>query len=171
MSNPHAASAAASDAHSYAVKAAEEAFILQAQSEIESLMKLRNVRPRVLSRRMKVSEARISQLLGDKGGKNLTLRTIARIFHCLNETPHLGAASAWQGEGQASEAEPAADLVVAGKWTIKGKLLDGRAAPRSGAKAGADDDHLRSSKSKISSWANVELNVPVPPSSTTSRAK
>lgn len=174
MNDAHAASAAASDAHSYAVGRAEEAFIFQAQCEIENLMKLKGVRPRELSRRMKVSEARISQLLGDNGRKNLTLRTIARIFHCLNETPHLVAASALpidtEIESEGGEIEQAIHPAAAGKWTINDGLQKRGASTRTTVETGSGTDRLPSSKHKIKSWASVELDTPEPPS-TTSRAK
>lgn len=81
-------SAAACDAETYALEAAEAAFILEAQVEIQKLLHGRGLRARDLSKRLGVTEARISQMLGD-AAKNLTLKTIARIFYQLGEKPHL----------------------------------------------------------------------------------
>lgn len=67
---------------------AEERFLLLAQTEIQKLLNSKKLRYRDLSKRLGVSEARISQMFGDEAS-NLTIRTIARVFHQLDETPIL----------------------------------------------------------------------------------
>lgn len=67
---------------------AEERFLLLAQTEIQKLLNQKKLRYRDLSKRLGVSEARVSQMFGDEAA-NLTIRTIARIFHQLGETPVL----------------------------------------------------------------------------------
>jgi predicted XRE-type DNA-binding protein len=81
-------SAAACDAETYALEAAEAAFILEAQMEIQKLLSVNGMRSRELAARLGVTEARVSQMLGD-AAKNLTLKTIVRIFHQFGEKPHL----------------------------------------------------------------------------------
>lgn len=81
-----AGSAATCDADTVAMELAEAAFILSVQSEIQRMMNEKGMRARDLAKRLAVSEARISQMFGDQA-KNLTLRTIAKIFFQLAERP------------------------------------------------------------------------------------
>jgi DNA-binding Xre family transcriptional regulator len=81
-------SAASSDADVYAVEAAEAAFVLKTQSEIQKILNKKGLRPRDLAKRLNVTEARVSQMFGDHA-KNLTLKTIARIYHQLGETAYI----------------------------------------------------------------------------------
>lgn len=64
----------------------EEAFLLLAQTQMQRLLNEKQLRYRDLSNRMGVSVARISQMFGDEAA-NLTIRTVARIFHHLGEEP------------------------------------------------------------------------------------
>ena len=66
----------------------EEAFLLMAQTQIQRLLNEKQLRYRDLSARMGVSVARISQMFGDEAS-NLTIRTLARIYHHLGEEPVL----------------------------------------------------------------------------------
>ncbi|HET6523179.1 helix-turn-helix transcriptional regulator [Sphingopyxis sp.] len=66
----------------------EERFLLHVQTRIQKLLHRKKLRYRDLSKRLGVSEARVSQMLGDDAS-NLTIRTVARIFYCLEETPRL----------------------------------------------------------------------------------
>ncbi len=66
----------------------EEEFLLACQCEIQRLLNDKQLLFRDLSKRMKVSEARVSQMLGDEAA-NLTIRTIARIFRTIGEAPML----------------------------------------------------------------------------------
>lgn len=64
----------------------EEAFLLQAQIGIQRLLNEKRLKYRDLSKLLGVSEARISQMFGEDAS-NLTIRTIARIYHKLDEQP------------------------------------------------------------------------------------
>lgn len=87
---------------------AEEAFIADIQYDISRMLKEQAVTRSELARRLRVSPAMVSQMLGD-GGSNLTSRTIARIYRALGEEPsicakrHLGeAATTYEAEAKAS---------------------------------------------------------------------
>jgi transcriptional regulator with XRE-family HTH domain len=62
---------------------AADKLIADTQFAIHNLMEAKDVSRRELARALDVSEPRISQLFHDT--TNLTLRTIARIFHVLGE--------------------------------------------------------------------------------------
>ena len=64
----------------------EERFLLMVQTQIQRLLNEKHVRYRDMSKRLGVSEARVSQMFGDEAS-NLTLRTVARIFWHLGEVP------------------------------------------------------------------------------------
>lgn len=74
------------DAETFALEAAEADFTLAVQAMIQKLLDEKGLRARDLSKRLNVTEARISQMLGDQA-KNLTLKTIARICHQMGEVP------------------------------------------------------------------------------------
>lgn len=63
---------------------AEERALYMTQTAIQRQLNRQGLRYRDLARRLEVSEARVSQLLGDDA-LNLTVRTVARIFHRLGE--------------------------------------------------------------------------------------
>lgn len=86
MTKIAAGSAATCDADIVAVEIAEAEFIVAVQSEIQRVMNGKGLRARDLSKRLNVSEARISQMFGDQA-KNLTIRTIAKLFYHLGESP------------------------------------------------------------------------------------
>jgi DNA-binding Xre family transcriptional regulator len=86
MTKIAAGSAATCDADMVAVEIAEAEFIVAVQSEIQRVMNGKGLRARDLSKRLNVSEARISQMFGDQA-KNLTIRTIAKLFYHLGENP------------------------------------------------------------------------------------
>lgn len=86
MTKIAANSAAAHDADMVAGEIAEAEFIVAVQSEIQRVMNGKGLRARDLSKRLNVSEARISQMFGDQA-KNLTIRTIAKLFYHLGESP------------------------------------------------------------------------------------
>ena len=85
MKSQEANSISQCDADTYAAKAAEAAFILLAQTEMQKIMNRKGLRYRDLARRMGVTEARVSQMFGDTA-TNLTIKTVARVFHQLGET-------------------------------------------------------------------------------------
>ena len=67
---------------------AEDAFIADAQFAIHNLLAAKRVSRAELARRMEVSDPYVSQLFNDDT-RNLTLRTVARIFQALGEEPQL----------------------------------------------------------------------------------
>jgi transcriptional regulator with XRE-family HTH domain len=71
---------------------AEDTLIADVQFAIHNLMEAKGMSRADLARALKVSDARISQIFHDNP-KNLTLRTLARIFHVLGEEPQLTSAT------------------------------------------------------------------------------
>ncbi len=66
------------------MRLAEEQMLYLAQTAIQRQLNRQGLKYRDLARRLEVSEARVSQLLGDDA-LNLTIRTVARVFHKLGE--------------------------------------------------------------------------------------
>lgn len=64
---------------------AEERLVYSTQTLIQRELNKRGLKYRDLARRLGVSEARISQLMGDDA-HNLTVRTLARILYRLGQT-------------------------------------------------------------------------------------
>ncbi len=121
MKSDKANSISQCDADAYAAKAAEAAFILLAQTEMEKIMNRKGLRYRDLSRRMGVTEARISQMFGDTA-TNLTIKTVARVFHHLGETAYLTTLEEF--ERQLAEARGAHTDDNAHRWTVVGLESD-----------------------------------------------
>lgn len=96
---------------------AEERFLLAAQVEIQRLLNDKGLRYRDLSKRLHVSEARVSQMLGDDAS-NLTIRTIAKIFYQLDERPMLISSSELQR--RIAEAAGTSDHSIT--WTFAGAV-------------------------------------------------
>lgn len=67
---------------------AEEAFVVDLQSVLHTLMEEKGVSRAQLASALGVSRARISQMFSSEC-KNLTARLLARTFHALGETPEL----------------------------------------------------------------------------------
>lgn len=65
---------------------AEENFLFATQYAMQSLLNAKGLKYKDLALGLGVSEARVSQLFGDDTN-NLTIRTIARIYHQLGEVP------------------------------------------------------------------------------------
>lgn len=63
---------------------AEERFVVDVQHRIQTLLNDRGMTYANLASDLNVSGARVSQMFGDEAS-NLTLRTVARIFHALGE--------------------------------------------------------------------------------------
>ena len=102
----------------------EEEFLLACQCEIQRLLNDKQLRFRDLSKRMKVSEARVSQMLGDEAA-NLTIRTIARIFRTMGEVPVLISRREYERlSGGRDRPEPSAE----GSWTMVVADVSGLAA-------------------------------------------
>jgi DNA-binding Xre family transcriptional regulator len=62
----------------------EQRFVVMTQSEIQRIVNKKGLSNRELSYKLGVSEARVSQMFSAAAG-NLTIKTIARIFHKLGE--------------------------------------------------------------------------------------
>jgi DNA-binding Xre family transcriptional regulator len=96
---------------------AEERFLVMAQAEMQRLLNDRGLKHAHLAKRLGVSEARVSQMFGDDAS-NLTIRTIARVFHQLSERPVLLAKS--ELDRRLAEARGAAD--PSPTWTFAGMV-------------------------------------------------
>jgi transcriptional regulator with XRE-family HTH domain len=66
----------------YEMLLAEEQLILAAQMMIIRAMKDASITQKELASRLNVSHSYVSQMLGNSA-RNLTLRTVARVFHVL----------------------------------------------------------------------------------------
>lgn len=67
---------------------AEERFLFDTQVEMQKLLNEKGFKYKDLALGLGVSEARVSQLFSDDNN-NLTIRTIARVYHQLGEVPVL----------------------------------------------------------------------------------
>ena len=67
---------------------AEDAFIADVQFALHNLMERKGTSHADLARALFVSEARISQMF-NHSARNLTLRTLARVFYVLREEPQI----------------------------------------------------------------------------------
>ena len=102
----------------------EEAFLLQVQCFIQELLNEKRLKYRDLSKRLGVSEARVSQMFGEDAS-NLTIRTIARIFYQLGERPVL------LSERECGKLDAAGDGYTAGDdWTMVATDIDRFAVAR-----------------------------------------
>lgn len=118
-------SAADTDSEVVAIEEAEADFILAVQSAIQKLLTNKGLRARDLSKRLQVTEARISQMFGDQA-KNLTLRTIARVFYHLDETPLI--CTIREFEDAIGENEGKSNVEYQ-QWTVNGIVDDLQVAP------------------------------------------
>lgn len=152
-------SAAACDAETYAVEAAEAEFVLAVQCEIQKLLHDKNLRARELSKRLKVTEARVSQMFGEQA-KNLTLKTIARIFHHLGETPHITTLEEFERALARARGELGTDR---DHWTSNGFVGDLQMA--SGADAGEPDGRFEPAipRDLLGQWIRAEKADAVKP--------
>lgn len=99
---------------------AQDRFLIMVQSAIQNVLNDKGLKYRDLARRMRVSEARISQLFSDDAS-NMTVKTIAKVFYHLDATPILLSAQALElklsaaggGRDQQSSA-----------WVVSGDLAD-----------------------------------------------
>jgi plasmid maintenance system antidote protein VapI len=99
---------------------AEERFLLAAQRAMQRLLNEKGIRYKDLARRLDVSEARVSHIFGDDA-TNLTIRTVARVFHCLGEQPLVMSITDYQR--QLAEAAGRALPPGAG-WSMSGVPAD-----------------------------------------------
>lgn len=98
---------------------AEERFLLATQVEMQRLLNASGLKYKDLARRLCVSEARVSQMFGDDAN-NLTIRTIAKIFHQLGEKPLIMSKAIY--DRRLAEARGAVD--PAPVWVFAGSLDD-----------------------------------------------
>lgn len=103
---------------------AQERLLFMAQVEMQRLLNEKGLKYKDLSKRLGVSEARVSQIFGDDAG-NLTIRTIARVFHQLGEKPLLMSKVLY--ERRLAEARGAAD--PAPTWTLEGSVEELNVSP------------------------------------------
>jgi plasmid maintenance system antidote protein VapI len=87
---------------------------------MQRLLNEKEIRYKDLARRLGVSEARVSHIFGDDAS-NLTMRTVARVFHCLGEKPLILSAADY--ERQLAEATGAAQP-SGSAWTMSGVPRD-----------------------------------------------
>ena len=87
---------------SYEVIKAQEQLIVEVQTGISRALRERSLKQIDLAERLGVSQARVSQMFGEDA-QNLTLRTLAKIYHVLGSSCHIV-------ETRAREAAPAAVL-------------------------------------------------------------
>ncbi|MEA3015201.1 MAG: hypothetical protein QOD42_3746 [Sphingomonadales bacterium] len=144
---------AATDAGRREERLAEERFLLMAQTEMQRLLNDKELRYRDLSKRLGVSEARVSQMFGDDAA-NLTLRTIARVFHKLDHRPLLMCADEF--ERRLAEAR-GTSAGLARAWTFSGAADDlsvgacTEVVPKSEA-----PKHFSRSITSTKEWASAE---------------
>lgn len=93
---------------------AEDRFIADVQIAINTLMEERGITRADLARAINVSEARVSQMFRESPN-NFTIKTVARIFYALGETPEVTCEGlrALRMRAPVSDYEPAAQLAPA----------------------------------------------------------
>jgi DNA-binding Xre family transcriptional regulator len=159
MSKMHPESAAACDPDTYAAETAEGEFVLAVQCEIQKRLNDKGLRARDLARRLGVTEARISQMFGDHA-KNLTLKTIARIFHQLGGTPYL---TSEQDYEQAVAVANGARRAEQAQWAISGPLDDLQTTPHIEIIEKLVTTDLPTSAHSIDLWVRAESAEEVKP--------
>ncbi len=113
----HICGDASGDQAERAIGLSEERFLVMVQTEMQRLLNDHGIKHSHLAKRLGVSEARVSQMFGDDAS-NMTIRTIARVFHNLEERPVLIAKSEF--DRRIAEARGAAD--PSSGWTIAGEV-------------------------------------------------
>jgi DNA-binding Xre family transcriptional regulator len=93
---------------------AEERFLLAAQKAMQHMLNEKGLRYRDLARRLGVSEARVSHMFGDDAA-NLTLRTLAKVFHCLGESAVIISAREYERKLSDAAGQTSED---AGGWRV-----------------------------------------------------
>lgn len=145
-------SAADSDSETLAIEEAEADFILAVQTEIQKLLNTKGLRARDLSKRLQVTEARISQMFGDQA-KNLTLRTIARVFYHLDETPLICTLREFKHATGENEVDFASERQ---RWTVNGIVDDLQVAPNIAVGEPAANMEAVVSGDFLNRWARAE---------------
>jgi transcriptional regulator with XRE-family HTH domain len=82
---PKKAAAGKKAVEDYATVQAQEDLVVQVQVSVLRAMRERGIKQAELAQRLDVSPARVSQMFGDEA-RNLTVRTIAKIYHVLGAT-------------------------------------------------------------------------------------
>ena len=98
---------------------AQERLLFMVQSTMQRMLNDQGLRYRDLARRMSVSEARISQLFGDEAS-NMTIKTIAKVFHHLNAKAMIMAAD--ELEKKLAEARGQTEPRVTAQWIVSESL-------------------------------------------------
>lgn len=78
------------DSESFKSLMAEEALLTRAQGLIVEAMQRAGLNQRELAKRLRISEAAVSKMLGEE--TNLTMRRFARVMHALDDTAQLSSA-------------------------------------------------------------------------------
>ena len=144
--------AATCDAITYAIEEAEADLILAVQTEIQTLLNGKGLRARDLAKRLGVTEARVSQMFGDQA-KNLTLRTIARIFHHLGETAYITTHEAY---ARAIATARGDDAHRDERWTVSGIVDDLQVAPNIVVGHVDSNFNLPCAGTVLNRWARAE---------------
>lgn len=124
---------------------AEERFLLMVQTGIQKLLNGKDLRYRDLAQRLGVSEARVSQMFGDDAA-NLTIRTVARIYHHLGEQPAILTQREYSTLTGELEATP-----LGSAWRVIASDINGIFATHAEVVEG-DDDHGSIRPLKHSDW-------------------
>lgn len=143
---------ASCDEMTRAVAEAEADFILAVQSEIQKLLNSKGLRARDLAKRLDVTEARVSQMFGDQA-KNLTLRTIARIFHHLGETAFI---TTYEEYARTVAAARGDDVPQEQRWTVNGIVDDLQVAPNIAVGHATASFDLAPASAGLNQWARAE---------------
>lgn len=72
--------------------AAEEELLAKVQADLVWLMDDAKLNRAELAKLLNVTKSRVTQILDEDGGQNLTLRLLARVFHCLGEKAEVSSA-------------------------------------------------------------------------------
>jgi len=152
MTKTTPASAATCDAETFALETAEAELILAVQCEIQKLMNDKGLRARDLSRRLNVSEAWVSQIFG-RQAKNLTLKTISKIFYHLGETAYVTT----QDSFDRALASARGDVVDRSeRWTVSGLVEDIEATASTAGEPGDMAPPVIVSGRFLDGWARAE---------------
>jgi transcriptional regulator with XRE-family HTH domain len=108
------------EAH-YELLVAEEDLILEAQMLIQGALNERGLSQKDLAELLGVGQSYVSQMLG-LSGRNLTLRTIARVMHALGLTAELRAIDPLEATAPRATSEEAEAEATAGATRLPAAL-------------------------------------------------
>jgi transcriptional regulator with XRE-family HTH domain len=98
---------------------AQDRLLFMVQTTMQRLLNDQGLKARDLARRLDVSEARISQLFSDDAS-NMTIKTIARVFHHLNAKPLI--LSEHELQEKVADAKGELSAPAAGQWLVSESL-------------------------------------------------